>query len=452
MLHRSAPPRIDGDPTRERGAVIVVLALVIVILFGFAGLAIDFGYAYLQKAKLQSMLDATALGCGQKGTCVTGSGTVPANLAVVSPLLIPFSGDPSQVNINKSAPCPAPMTGNDCIEVTSSLTWNTFFLSLFNLPELTVSGSALAVGGGPAPPEQTTPALMAVRSSGWNSGVFIDGGQPVTVQGDLVSNSTSPGITVFNNNISVTGDLNSASSSIGGFGIPASNVDGDINLDTVTSDPCEGSFTPPAMSACIWSSEAQNFCNRPNSTWTPATNVTYCRFDVNFSNPNCTLNLQGTIRVRDGVSINGNAPNLSLNGNSGFLFYVQNGNFQIDLSSNSNGTIQLRPQSAGPYAGLLVWQNAAAVSPQTVINLGTLGSVSIEGLVYSPSSSFISNVRTGAPPTTFPTVIAGQASLLPQASVTFVGLPQNVCAASSGGGAGGGGTGSGGTGKSRLVR
>src|SRR5918993_962799 len=46
---------------RDRGAVLVWTAIVLVVLIGFAGLAIDFGYAYYTGQKLQNAADGAAL-------------------------------------------------------------------------------------------------------------------------------------------------------------------------------------------------------------------------------------------------------------------------------------------------------------------------------------------------------------------------------------------------------
>src|SRR5579859_4757580 len=46
----------------QRGQAIVLVALMIVVLFGLVGLAIDSGRAYLDRRHLQAAVDAAALG------------------------------------------------------------------------------------------------------------------------------------------------------------------------------------------------------------------------------------------------------------------------------------------------------------------------------------------------------------------------------------------------------
>lgn len=48
---------------RARGAVVVIVAFMMVAIIGFLDLAIDFGYAYVQRNRLQNVADAEALAC-----------------------------------------------------------------------------------------------------------------------------------------------------------------------------------------------------------------------------------------------------------------------------------------------------------------------------------------------------------------------------------------------------
>jgi Flp pilus assembly protein TadG len=58
--------RLRQSPTDERGAVSVLVALLMVVLLGFAALAIDVGMLVSEKAQLQNGADAAALGLAQR--------------------------------------------------------------------------------------------------------------------------------------------------------------------------------------------------------------------------------------------------------------------------------------------------------------------------------------------------------------------------------------------------
>lgn len=53
------------EPKQERGAVAVIVAILLVVLLGFAALAVDMGLLYSEKAQLQNGADAGALSIAQ---------------------------------------------------------------------------------------------------------------------------------------------------------------------------------------------------------------------------------------------------------------------------------------------------------------------------------------------------------------------------------------------------
>jgi Flp pilus assembly protein TadG len=53
--------RLRGAPSGQRGSVSVVVALSLVVLLGFAALAVDYGYLAFSQRRLQSATDAAAL-------------------------------------------------------------------------------------------------------------------------------------------------------------------------------------------------------------------------------------------------------------------------------------------------------------------------------------------------------------------------------------------------------
>lgn len=95
----------------ERGAVAVIVAVAMVVLLGFAGLAIDVGGAYSDRQQLQNGADAAALAIArscQKGSCVnTADAYAKANKLdgqatgrVVGPMTSPVTAEASGTRTN----------------------------------------------------------------------------------------------------------------------------------------------------------------------------------------------------------------------------------------------------------------------------------------------------------------------------------------------------------------
>jgi Flp pilus assembly protein TadG len=125
----------------ERGAVAVIVALLMVVLLGFAALVIDVGMLYAEKAELQNGADAAALGVAQScadGVCGTISTTASSlassnardNFATATPTV---TGNTVTVNTTTLNPDGshalahffAPVLGVDSTEVgaTASAAW-----------------------------------------------------------------------------------------------------------------------------------------------------------------------------------------------------------------------------------------------------------------------------------------------------------------------------------------
>jgi Flp pilus assembly protein TadG len=70
-----------GWRSAQRGAVAIITALSLVVLVGFAGLALDLGRLYVNKTELQNAADACALAAASKLTCdPAAAGTCPVSV------------------------------------------------------------------------------------------------------------------------------------------------------------------------------------------------------------------------------------------------------------------------------------------------------------------------------------------------------------------------------------
>ena len=433
--------------------VIVIVAIVLVVLLGFAGLAIDFGYAYVQKARLQAVADAGALACAQKGTCVNGpsDGSVPENYAVLQP--VDVYGGALSVAVNVT--CPNDPGSTDCVMVQAQKTWSTFFVKLFAVPTLTVKTQAIAVGGsGPVPPG-VLPTALALGTSG--NGLQISGYNPIVqINGDAVSNSGT-GIVSTASTAIVTGDAYSAGAISAGIQVQGSRLEYQTPID----NPC-GIVPVPSPPSQPWCPECLpnpgNVCTQNNQTVNlPAGKYTELRLVL--SRNGCTVNMSGQYFVNyDAFSIEITSTNSSVLA-SNTLIYLNNSTNNVNLKiSGNNATVNMTPSSTGPYAGILAWANGTGGTQMYLeFNTNTNTTFSLGGLIYAPNSNLLLQ-RQGSP-----NVAANVSGLFARSvdirtwspdNVTVSPPPVGVCSdgtSSSGGGSGGSGAG-GGSGSTRLVQ
>ena len=121
---------------RERGQVLALCSVFLVVLLGFAAMAVDVGSWYVEKHKLQSAADAAAL---------AGAGHLPAGFAVAQ------ATASAQFNKNKTSGDAAAITNvttntaNDTVQVIATGTAPSFFAKVFGHDQTNLRVTAKAV-------------------------------------------------------------------------------------------------------------------------------------------------------------------------------------------------------------------------------------------------------------------------------------------------------------------
>lgn len=130
---------MSGVRSAERGQIIVLVAMSLVVLLLLAGLAIDGAIAYNVKAKLSAAVDAAALAAGRAGYSNAQSAALTffdANFP---------AGYMRTTNVTRSASSPQRNPDNSWnITVTASATVPTFFLRVAGMNSFTASATAIS--------------------------------------------------------------------------------------------------------------------------------------------------------------------------------------------------------------------------------------------------------------------------------------------------------------------
>lgn len=155
----AARPGPDGrnvvTDSRERGAIAVLLALLMVVLLGFAALAVDVGMLYAEKARLQTGADAAALAVAQdcatrgKASCQGTAHGKALGMAKANS----SSGDGAVSSLAFSKPDPS---GPETVDITVAASdadgsgVPLFFARIFGVSRAEVSARAAASWGSPS--------------------------------------------------------------------------------------------------------------------------------------------------------------------------------------------------------------------------------------------------------------------------------------------------------------
>ncbi len=133
-------PRLSTD--RERGAVSVTVALLSVVLIGFAAISVDVAALWAERQKLQTAADAAVLAVAQD--CAGGACGDAA--ATARTLTVANAGSEAQAAIVGTAPTPA--TGSVTVDTTSIR--DHWFAPVLGIDESTVTARATASWGAPS--------------------------------------------------------------------------------------------------------------------------------------------------------------------------------------------------------------------------------------------------------------------------------------------------------------
>ena len=149
----------------QRGAVAVVVALSALVLFGFAGIAIDVGRLYINRTELQTAADACALAASAELTCDPAGGTCPAS----------FLLNAQAAGIYAAGRNNRDFQVNPVVVATADVKFYT---------ALAPNANYLSIAGGAS--NNSRYVMCTARATGiapWFMGVFGTGGQTVTSAG-----------------------------------------------------------------------------------------------------------------------------------------------------------------------------------------------------------------------------------------------------------------------------
>lgn len=212
----STVPNTRTDrPSLQQGQAIVLIALLILVLFGMLGLAIDSGRAYVDRRDQQAAVDAAALAAGDwyenyfdlNGTsCGTPCGTIPRSLQLYENDLriygAPLSSSHKTGTVGGNNNFPQDtydytFNGNYSLEIvatntqfngyefqfTTSHTLPLVFIQIFGgNPTISVGATATSIVGN----QRQTPAILTLSTVGCS--LTMQGGGSLTVLGDVYSN------------------------------------------------------------------------------------------------------------------------------------------------------------------------------------------------------------------------------------------------------------------------
>jgi Flp pilus assembly protein TadG len=369
----TAHPNDRRNRQGERGVIMILAAVTMVVLLGFMGLALDASYMYFHKRSMQTAADAGAYA----GALERLRGATDVTLASKKDTALNgFADGSDNVTVDVNSP---PLSGSKAgdanfVEVVITHPQPTWFMRMLDYNSITVKARAVAGVGA-----TSNACVFALNpdASNTNNGFFANGTTNSTFSCGVYSNANfraTGGACVVTPSVNYTGQYTNQN---GGTCGP-----GGIGQGVPVVDPLLNKYAIPAYSSCT----ANNFRVTSGTTVTISPG-TYCGgIAISGSVQNVVFSSGQYILVGGGLSVNG-AVNISGSDVTFFNTYpgTQTNKYGA-IGINGSGAVALSAPTTGTYKGLLMYQDPSV--PWSASNGSILaGANSVyDGILYFPTT------------------------------------------------------------------
>ena len=384
----------------KRGSAMTLFAVSTGLAIGMAGLAVDASYLYAMQNQLQVAADTAAVAAVTRLPNVNDVGTEAIAFADANMDPNNHNGHVLTAGNVKTGNWDSDTrTFNDggapvnAVQVTVRRSQangnpvNLFFGQLLGFNSIDMAAQAIAAAGGGSPP-----CLVSLDPT-IQGGVSLDSNASITANGCTVQvNSSDPAALEADSNSSITADSICVNGDYTGTGTysPSPNT----NCAPI-ADPL-GAVAPPPFSGCDYTN---TYLDNANVTLFPGV---YCGGLHIDGNSNVTLD-PGVYVIKDAdFHVDSN----SIIQGDGVGFYLTNG---TTLHFDSNTQITLSAPTAGPMAGLLVFQDRADGGTHSIDSNAV---VQLEGAIYLPDGILTSDSNSNITGTSAYTIVIARQIIL----------------------------------------
>ncbi len=354
----------------DAGQALLLMALSMIVLCGFAGLGIDMGYLRYMRRQMQAATDSAALA----GAAEVGYGGV-TSAADADAAINGFTNGVNSTSITvNNPPVSGPNQGNaNYVEVLIAQQQPTFFMKLLGVNSAMVSTRSVAYSG-------ISGGCIYALNPTESSAFTVNGNSDLTARCGILDNSNNSTAALVQNGsgclsakfIGVVGAFKNNSSCVP-TPTPVSGIAG-------FSDPL-AYLQPPTVGSCDYQSVSI-------SSGTPMLNPgVYCGgINISGGSTNVTFSPGTYIINGGGMNVSGGA-NVQANG---VTFYVTGTSSSFKGISITGGTSsQLIAPATGQYASVLFFQDRSVTSSSSAADSNIAGGsgTNITGTLYFPTTN-----------------------------------------------------------------
>lgn len=354
----------------DAGQALLLMALSMIVLCGFAGLGIDMGYLRYMQRQMQAAADSAALA----GAAEVGYGDV-TSAAQADAASNGFTNGVNGATITvNNPPTSGPDQGNArYVEVLLAQEQPTFFMKLLGVNSEMVNTRAVAYSG-------VSGGCIYALNPSESSAFVVNGNSNLTAKCGILDNSDNSTAALVQNGggclsakyIGVVGQFKN-NSSCPPSPTPVSGIAG-------FSDPL-AYLAPPTVGPCDYNSVS---ISGGTPTLYPGV---YCGgINISGGSTNVTFSPGTYIINGGGMSISGGA-NVQANGVTFYITAPSQSSFKgVSITGGSNSSL-IAP-STGPYAAILFFQDRSMTSSSSAdSNIAGGSGTAIEGTLYFPTTN-----------------------------------------------------------------
>lgn len=369
---------LSGD---QRGISLASMALMLPVLIGFVGLAVDVGLWQVNKRAIQGAADraAYAAAIAAFNSASKTQATTEAKSTMASAGFVQGTAGVS-ITVNNPASSGSFATDPSSWEVIATAPQQTYFSSLFLGTGPTVSVRAVATKG----TVSNGGCILTLNGSASGATLFTNNAKVVDDQCSIYTNSASSSALQCTNNCSIASDT----FTVGGFSVANNgSLAGKTNKTAMAATPDPyASRTVPSSSGMTCTQTAKLSVNA-NMTINPGV---YCGGIDVAANNTLTMNA-GTYYVKKLFNFGGNS---KLEATSGVTIVLLDdaclgdGTCKKEKGIGNNVTLNITAPTTGTYKGIALYAQGTKNTRQEFSNNVYLN---IQGALYAPGDTFYFN-------------------------------------------------------------
>jgi hypothetical protein len=403
MVLSSVANLVRRSRTDERGAVSVVMGLMMIPLVGALGVGFEVSNWYLKTRGMQNAADSAALAAAANG----GSNYDVEAKAVAAGYGFVNGTNNISVAVSNSAACPG--GGSNCYSVTISGVVPLYVSQVVGYRgDATLNSgpakqlSSLAVAKPTTQPQNL--CMLALASSGAAQGIRTNGAPVANMNGCNVMSNTAAQC----NGSNLGAGYGFAHGTSNGCGVKSvSNVPAvsdsyaslASNIPPLSSSPCAGNYpqetthgntvTPPSSRV----SGAVTLNGVTSSLSLSGGNNFMCGDQVLTANVtiDTPVGSPAVLVVENGqLDLNGHTLTTSNGSAVTIVFSGTNGSYThapTDNTNGSGGNLNIAAPTSGPWSGVAIYQDPSLTTGVDVSAAGNSPTWNISGLVYMPHAS-----------------------------------------------------------------